>query len=1651
MNVFKRVLLLTCIIGCFTFTGCETGLGEEIDLEAPVLTITSPEKFSYQPLNFILRGTCSDNKGVTKVVVSNKESGKVYGNAVISGNDWQFEMNLVQEEEGEITFLCSAYDEFGNSSTKSARNITLLVDEHAPEGSGWYVERGNNKPVNLKDKEYLENLDYTLSVNKDVPQNETVYIHASFYDAMNIDTITIKLYEDGYQTPKLQKTVTARPSDINYIGEGKSMYSPVFMFTHSEFSAAGLGTGKHYMRVKYYSKDNDSADNYNENEGDTEAYFLWWPESDKPNFQINNIVNGELSVSVGSSIPLDIFDDDGLSEYYAALTDTSVNYSEATIISNASTRTTIFGGTSTEAHPIVKRTSFPNKITQQDSPSITAPGTPTQMYLYVAAKDAKENGGTEKWNCRRVSVKVTDTSKPLLFIESPQQNTIPEIAAGGSGTSFKITGYSLDSKGSDFVKIIYIPDDPSNSLNNTAEKKSERAKALFTQYESDTTAKKVISGTNEVIWYKKLGTAQDQGTWKKQLFEISMELLSDFKNKNGTSTAKETKYFEIFLRDQDGNDVNKPFIVLGDNIRPGIDIISPNKQLAVHNFEENDLTIQFKASKDSGLGIDTSKYKVTTKIGSQNYQWVVKSGEISVNATTGVGTLTIPKATLKTWTTTESQPTFTFYATDKLGNGGEGEGERTVILSTNPAPVAITVDKGEGTYKQGDILRFKVTFTKQVKVTGTPKLRLKYSNSDSTFKYAAYESGSGSNTLQFKFTVPEGAESQKLLCTGFDTTSENVLSGGATIKATELGENNIFTSMSGVSIFSDTKTIKLDGVSPVINSVSVVAADGNNYCTKDKVIRATVKFSEAVRIEGSPALILKVNNTNVSFTFENWNEDEIVFKHSVTTSDPEGTLKWAASYAFTSPGLIKDSPGNSLSLSGNASGNSSVVIDYTAPTSAPTITPAAGTYNEEKTIALSNIESGGTGYFSKDGGISWTGYSSATNAQKTLGNGSYDLMSYQEDKAGNKSANSAKQTVTINNLFPDVSNFGIDLPDGYYNAGTTVKFAIDFNDQIKVNNATDLVLTFASNTNSSLTQTVNVTVPSGNESSHLEFSYTVGTTDNFNGVVIKEIAFADSVTDHYGNKPAFSTTPKKLTPTNCAILNSTAGGKRTGVVLDGVAPTISTYSPVNNAISSITNNANFKVTLTFNENVFKETGYIILQRKGDWAIPAVMTNDEFLKYYNKMSAANKTIVRKMGSDGDDLKHGRTGIEVGPYRRITHGLKVDGSYYVPDTDTKFVLAYDLGLYSGSASLNDGTDSGTFTVTVAQIRSALESVGYHQHKVDVASDYVTITGNKVEITFPEAIEDGREWDLIIPATAFRDNAENFFGGITAGSYSFWSNNVAKPVVRVDRYTHGWGAHEPNADGSAYTDITKNQGKYKNANPAANTSAAIAPTGYVRARIDCETPAVTIKYSKLGINGTAWTSTAPAGVAYNAAGGTTTTGNASGTYTYTRQILADITTANINKRGATTYVANSDIIVGDGNYTAARKDYITAYATKSGFTDSANGYEGIFKTIVYITSSNQARIINIEGGTAPGGQSCVFGFPLKDATDENDSTNAGRYSKNCYVVDGNTRKNFVFVSYEILSKDWAVLICNANHSRVYPLNDYGGSVYVTAMTYY
>ena len=75
------------------------------------------------------------------------------------------------------------------------------------------------------------------------------------------------------------------------------------------------------------------------------------------------------------------------------------------------------------------------------------------------------------------------------------------------------------------------------------------------------------------------------------------------------------------------------------------------------------------------------------------------------------------------------------------------------FTGVSPATVAITSDPGDDdTYGLGDVIRVRLTFSEAVTVTGAPRLKIKMGPGYGE-KWADYESGSGTNTLTFAYTV----------------------------------------------------------------------------------------------------------------------------------------------------------------------------------------------------------------------------------------------------------------------------------------------------------------------------------------------------------------------------------------------------------------------------------------------------------------------------------------------------------------------------------------------------------------------------------------------------------------------------------------------------------------------------------------------------------------------------------------------------------------------------------------------------------------------------------------------------------------------------------------------------------------------------------
>src|SRR5262249_53308892 len=83
------------------------------------------------------------------------------------------------------------------------------------------------------------------------------------------------------------------------------------------------------------------------------------------------------------------------------------------------------------------------------------------------------------------------------------------------------------------------------------------------------------------------------------------------------------------------------------------------------------------------------------------------------------------------------------------------------------------VTNGTGTVGTGGTIRLSLNFSEAVNVSGTPTLAL---NSNGTAKYV---SGSGTNTLQFDYTVAAGESAKDLAISGFNLSGVRDLAGNS--------------------------------------------------------------------------------------------------------------------------------------------------------------------------------------------------------------------------------------------------------------------------------------------------------------------------------------------------------------------------------------------------------------------------------------------------------------------------------------------------------------------------------------------------------------------------------------------------------------------------------------------------------------------------------------------------------------------------------------------------------------------------------------------------------------------------------------------------------------------------------------------------------
>lgn len=208
MNKKVKYLLIFVTLTSLLFLSCQIGLGKEVDLEAPTIKLTKMQSgtvelpsarfgggiYCGKKVSFF--GTATDNEGVDSVYAeikwSNETEYKHFADATLTGETFQFDLTFEKNGTAYIKFV--ATDKAKNYNVNSSKVVTLLVDDQAPVGEAWYIDRHINGIIYpLKDIEELKKVDFNSQDNKDVAQNVEFSICSAFKDEMGIKPGSISI------------------------------------------------------------------------------------------------------------------------------------------------------------------------------------------------------------------------------------------------------------------------------------------------------------------------------------------------------------------------------------------------------------------------------------------------------------------------------------------------------------------------------------------------------------------------------------------------------------------------------------------------------------------------------------------------------------------------------------------------------------------------------------------------------------------------------------------------------------------------------------------------------------------------------------------------------------------------------------------------------------------------------------------------------------------------------------------------------------------------------------------------------------------------------------------------------------------------------------------------------------------------------------------------------------------------------------------------------------------------------------------------------------------------------------------------------------------------------------------------------------------
>ena len=184
------------------------------------------------------------------------------------------------------------------------------------------------------------------------------------------------------------------------------------------------------------------------------------------------------------------------------------------------------------------------------------------------------------------------------------------------------------------------------------------------------------------------------------------------------------------------------------------------------------------------------------------------------------------------------------------GDSGNEQPEEPPAPATVSGVGVSSSPKANATYGAGEVISITLTFSENVAVTGTPRLKIDMDPAEWGEKWASYASGSGTATLTFTHTVVEPNISTQ----GIAVLENSLELNGGTIQANGVAAELAHTNRNHDANHKVDWRLPLASVTKV--EITSDPGDDDTYA-KDDVIRITLTFSKTVDVDttgGTPRL-----------------------------------------------------------------------------------------------------------------------------------------------------------------------------------------------------------------------------------------------------------------------------------------------------------------------------------------------------------------------------------------------------------------------------------------------------------------------------------------------------------------------------------------------------------------------------------------------------------------------------------------------------------------------------------------------------------------------------------------------------------------------------------------------------------------------------